>query len=67
MRNWVREPFNGGCDYIEEYTGTLVTGYYDSPKFEADCSCWVASNVPDMAFDTVDAAIDAANAANAAN
>lgn len=38
--NWVREPFDGGCQYIDREVGVAVVGYYEWPDFEGDCSDW---------------------------
>lgn len=38
--NWQREPFNGGCHYYCEQINRSITGWYDSPAFEAECTCW---------------------------
>lgn len=59
--SWKRDPFYGGCYYHNG--GLTVTGLYDPPLFERDCTVWSASNVPNKLFDSRNAAMNAALAA----
>lgn len=57
---WVREPFNGGCRYINEEKDLVVIGYYEAPMLESDCVWWEAFNDRLRTFRTAEAAMAAA-------
>ena len=57
---WRREPFWGGCCYYTEELPLFISGTYPTNQFEAECSRWRASNLPEKEFPTADAAMSAA-------
>jgi hypothetical protein len=35
-----RKPFWNGVVYVNDETGEVIVGYYDSPNLEASCTEW---------------------------